>query len=144
MGRRGRTRELIRGNNIIGEPTDCCCCTTKYCCCAVPSLLLKPGNTFGTGSSRAGRGARPPYSSRYSHHRGNCIIHSSSMEAMDTRAAVVSVCVLLRCPQLLVVPISALCPRNRTRIVLVSFYTKPIFHECVPRMAKISRYLTAI
>ena len=71
-----------------------CCCTTNSCCCAVPSLLLKPGNTFGPGSTRAGRGAGPPYSSRYSHHRGNCCdMHSSSVEAMGTRAAaVVSVC----------------------------------------------------
>ena len=53
------------------------CCTTNSCCCAVPSLLLKPGNIFGPGSTRAGRGAGPPYSSRYSHHRGNCcVIHT--------------------------------------------------------------------
>ena len=60
-----------------------CCCTTNSCCCAVPALMLKPGNTFGPGSTRAGRGAGPPYSSRYSHHRGNCcVIHSSSIEAI--------------------------------------------------------------
>ena len=66
--------------------------TTNCCCCAVPSLLLKPGNTFGSGSRIAGRGAGPPCSSRYSHNCGNCVIHTSSVEAMDTRAAVVSVC----------------------------------------------------
>ena len=63
-----------------------CCCTTNNsccCCCAVPSLLLKPGNTFGPNSTRAGRGTGPPYRSRCSHHRGNCcVIHSSSVEAI--------------------------------------------------------------
>ena len=72
-----------------------CCCTTNSCCCAVPSLLLKPGNTFGPGSTRAGRGAGPPYSSRYIHHRGKCcVIHSSSVAAIWMH-------VHLRCPQLL-------------------------------------------
>ena len=77
-----RTTKLIRGyNNRAGEPTDCCC-TTNTCCCAVPPLLLKAGNTFGPGSTRAGRAAGPPYRSTYRHHRGNwCVIHSSSVEA---------------------------------------------------------------
>ena len=50
------------------------------------------------GSRRAGRGFVPPCSSSaYSHHRGNCGIHGSSVKAMDTRAAVV--CAGVRCGQ---------------------------------------------
>ena len=59
---------------------------------------------------------------------------------MDTRAAaVVSVCFWDALNSSSFVPISALCSRNRTQnIGLVSFYTKPIFDACVPRIAKIS------
>ena len=96
LGRRAQTDEKvdtwIQQHNRRTNRLLCCCTTNSCCCCAVPSLLLKPGNTFSPGARRAGRGAGPPYSSRYSHHRGNCVIHSSTVEAVDTRAAVVSVC----------------------------------------------------
>ena len=57
---------------------------------------------------------------------------------MDTRAAaVVSVCFSDALNSSSYVPISAFCSRNITQnIGLVSFYTKPIFHACVPRIAK--------
>ena len=65
---------------------------------------------------------------------------------MGTRAAAaVFVCFSDALNSSSYVPISALCSRNRTQnIGLVSFYTKPIFHACVTRIAKISRYVTAI
>ena len=65
---------------------------------------------------------------------------------MDTRAAaVVSVCFSDALNSSSYVPISAFCSRNITQnIGLVSFYTKPIFHACVPRIAKMSRYVTTI
>ena len=80
-------------------------CTTNSCCCSTPSLLLKPGNTFGPGSTRAGRGAGPPYCSRYDHRRGNCcIIHRSSVEAIWIHAQRrLCPCDSHRCPQLIVV-----------------------------------------
>ena len=61
------------------------------------------------GSRRAGRGFVPPCSSSaYSHHRGNCGIHGSSVKAMDTRAAVV--CAGVRCGQSRVLLYSSSCP----------------------------------
>ena len=84
-----------------------CCCTTinSSCCCATPSsLLLKPCKTFGPGSKRAVRGAGPPYSSRYSHHRGNCAVHSSSAEPICVHVQRrLCPCASERCPQVFVV-----------------------------------------
>ena len=144
-----RVDAWIQHNNRTGEPTHCCCCTNN-CCCAVPSLLLAPGKTFGPGSRRAGRGADPPYSIGYSHHPGNCAIDGSSVGAMGTRVAVVRVLVL-RCMQF---PVCFSSPRRThsgsllkkpiTKHRLGLVYAKPIPNWCIPRMAKISRCLTAI
>ena len=56
-----------------------CINTNRWSFAASPISLNQP--TAGT-----------PYSCRYSHHRGNCIVLISSVEDMDTRAAVVHVC----------------------------------------------------
>ena len=171
------------------------------------SLVLKPGNTFGPGSTRAVRGAGPPYSSRYSHHRGNCcVIRSSSIEAIRIHVQRrLCPCASPRRPQLLVVcthfgsflkkqnkkyrlgvigasfcsATSSFCSKANNRdnvpgtcrfpglcVTVTSYdcnsiahrvnmfevfcieykylYTKTIFHACVPRIAKLSRYVTAI
>ena len=127
----------------------------SYCCCAVPSLLLKPGNTFDPGLRKAGRGAGPP-NDRYRRrsHRGNCVIHASSVETMGIiLAAVECWCtvwaiarVLLGCSQLIVVPIRVFVQETKTRIIgLVLFrptINRQIFHACVPRISKTSQYLT--
>ena len=94
------TAVLMRGN----QPTTVLLHNSQLYC-AVPLLLLKPGNTFSSGSTRVWRGACPPYSSRYNHHRGKfCTIHSSSVEAIRIHAQRrLCPCASHRCPQLLVV-----------------------------------------
>ena len=114
-----------------------CCSATNSCCCAVPSLLLKPGNTLDPGSATAGRDACPSYSSAV----GIAIIAATVVLSIAPRYTCSGGNRLCPCASEMpssYVDISAHCSWDMTQnIGLVSVYTKPIFHVCIPRIARI-------
>lgn len=79
MGRRSQTRELVRGTTTTEQKNQPAAAASQLTAAAV--LCPRIYCNLATPWARAGRGAGSPSGSycRCSRHRGNCVIHCSSV-----------------------------------------------------------------
>ena len=113
------------------------------CCCNLATPLARAQEEQG------GAPVHPTYSQR--NHRRNCVIHGSSMETMYIRAAIVVLVYGVGNPPCASQMLSTRCThfgsllkKQNTKYRLGLTSHQAIMHACVPRMAKISQYLTAV
>ena len=147
LGREAQTRELVRGyNNRRGEPTGCCCsCCTQLTAAA----MLCPRCCWNLATPLA----------RAQEEQGGASVHPTAVDIAIIAATVLSVAPRWK----IWIHVQRLCPCASDALnsssypfrlfaqetehkisTWVLFYTRPIFHACVPRMVEVSRYLKAI